>query len=109
VQKAVKQADLETLELAAQEGWVNLKYLDEAEVCLRSPVSYSYILIGEQNRLEQTPQRYGSRTSILGMWQPAQGFECALTHWSILDLIVSSYLSNMKANLYKMVQQQLSG
>jgi hypothetical protein len=78
VQKALKQADLTTLELAAEEGWVDLKYLDEAGCCLWSPVSYSYNPIGEQKRLEQTPQRYGNRISILGLWQPAQGFEYAL-------------------------------
>ena len=42
------------------------------------PVSYSDSPIGEQKRLEQTPQRYGNRISILGLWQPAQGFEYAL-------------------------------
>jgi hypothetical protein len=52
VQRAVKQADLETLELAAQADWVDLKYLDEAGFYLWSPVSYSYSPIGEQKRLE---------------------------------------------------------
>ena len=28
--------------------------------------------------MEQTPRRYGRRISILGLWQPAQGFEYAL-------------------------------
>jgi putative transposase len=78
VQRAVKQADLETLELAAQADWVDLKYLDEAGFCLWSPVSYSYSPIGEQKRLEQTSQRYGHRISILGLWQPGEGFEYAL-------------------------------
>jgi transposase len=73
VQRAVKQADLETLELAAQADWVDLKYLDEAGFCLWSPVSYSYSPIGEQKRLEQTSQRYGHRISILGLWQPGEG------------------------------------
>jgi putative transposase len=78
VQRAVKQADLETLELAAQADWVDLKYLDEAGFCLWSPVSYSYSPIGEQKRLEQTSQRYGHRISILGLWQPGEGVEYAL-------------------------------
>ncbi|MEM9117391.1 MAG: hypothetical protein AAGD09_05865 [Cyanobacteria bacterium P01_F01_bin.56] len=78
IQKALKQAVLETLELAAQAGWVGLKYLDEAGFCLWSPVSYGDSPIGEQKRLEQTPQRYGNRISILGLWQPGQGFEYAL-------------------------------
>ena len=64
--------------VAAQEGHLELKYLDEAGFCLWSPVSYSYSRIGEQKRLEQTLKRYGRRISILGLWQPGQGFEYAL-------------------------------
>jgi hypothetical protein len=30
VKKAIKQADLDTLKLAAQQGYIELKYLDEA-------------------------------------------------------------------------------
>jgi hypothetical protein len=63
--------------LAAQEGQIDLKYLDEAGFCLESPVSYSYSRIGQQKRLEQVPAR-GSRISILGLWQPDQTFEYAL-------------------------------
>ncbi|MEM1307917.1 MAG: hypothetical protein AAGF98_00185 [Cyanobacteria bacterium P01_H01_bin.153] len=37
--------------------------------------SRDYSPIGEQKRLEQTPQRYGNRISTLGLWQPTQGFE----------------------------------
>lgn len=66
VKKALKQADLDTLKRAAQEGHIELKYLDEAGFCLWSPVSYSYSRIGEQKRMEQTPNRYGNRISILG-------------------------------------------
>ncbi|HHP7243067.1 MAG TPA: IS630 family transposase [Elainellaceae cyanobacterium] len=79
VKKALKQADLDTLTLAAQEGHLELKYLDEAGFCLWSPVSYSYSRIGEQKRLEQTSTRYGRRISILGVWQPETGFEYALS------------------------------
>ncbi|MDV2995511.1 MAG: hypothetical protein N4J56_005165 [Chroococcidiopsis sp. SAG 2025] len=46
--KALKQADLDTLQLAACEGYIDLKYLDESGCCLESPVSYSYSRIGEQ-------------------------------------------------------------
>lgn len=63
--------------MAAQEGHIDLKYLDEAGFCLKSPVSYSYSRIGQQKRLEQVPTR-GSRISILGLWQPDQTFESAL-------------------------------
>ena len=78
VKKALKQADLDSLKLAAQEGHIDLKYLDEAGFCLWSPVSYSYSRIGQHKRMEQTPNRYGNRISILGLWQPGEQFEYAL-------------------------------
>ena len=74
----LKQGNLDTLKLAAEEGYLDLKYLDEAGCCLWSPVSYSYSRIGEQKRMEQTPKRYGNRISILGLWQPGKQFEYAL-------------------------------
>lgn len=74
--RQLKQANLETLELAAKEGHIDLKYLDEAGFCLDSPVSYSYSRIGTQKR-EQVPTR-GNRMSILGLWQAQQQFEYAL-------------------------------
>jgi hypothetical protein len=46
----LKQADLETLELAAQGGDIDLKYLDESGFCLFSPVSYSYSRLKQQKR-----------------------------------------------------------
>jgi hypothetical protein len=64
---------------AAQEGEIELKYLDESGFCLESPVSYSYSQVGEQKRMEQHLKKYGSRISILGLWQPDQSFEYALT------------------------------
>ena len=54
------------LEMAAAEGNIDLKYLDEAGFCLWSPVSYSYSQIGTQKVMEQSHQKYGSRISILG-------------------------------------------
>ncbi len=78
MKKALKQADLDTLKLAAQEGHIELKYLDEAGFCLWSPVSYSYSRIGGHKRMEQTSERYGNRISILGLWQPGEGFDYAL-------------------------------
>jgi hypothetical protein len=63
--------------LAAQEGHIDLKYLDEARFCLYSPVSYSYSRVGTQKQLEQVPTR-GNRISILGLWQPDNTFEYAL-------------------------------
>ena len=69
---------MKTLELAAHEGHIHLKYLDEAGFCLWSPVSYSYSPVGQQKRIEQTAMRYGNRISILGVWQPGVQFEYAL-------------------------------
>jgi putative transposase len=54
------------LEIAASEGTIELKYLDEAGFCLWSPVSYSCSKIGQQKLMEQTQKRYGSRISIIG-------------------------------------------
>ena len=53
------------LKMAAEEGIIDLKYLDEAGFCLWSPVSYSYSQIGSQKVMEQTRKKYGSRISIL--------------------------------------------
>ena len=78
VKKAIKQADLDMLILAAAVGEIDLKYLDEAGFCLESPVSYSYSQIGEQKRMEQPLKKYGKRVSILGLWQSGQSFEYAL-------------------------------
>jgi hypothetical protein len=64
--------------LAEQEGMIELKYLDEAGFCLESPVSYSYSKVNEQKRMEQHRKKYGSRISILGLWQPGQKFEYGL-------------------------------
>ncbi len=66
------------LEIAASEGIIELKYLDEAGFCLWSPVSYSYSQIGQQKLMEQTRKRYGSRISILGLWQVGESFEYGL-------------------------------
>ena len=78
LQKELKQADLDLLQQAAHDQHIELKYLDESGFCLWSPVSYSYSRIGQQKCLEQTQQRYGSRISILGLWQPGEHFEYAL-------------------------------
>lgn len=67
------------LEWAAAAGEIQLKYLDESGFCVWSPVSYSYSRVGEQKRLEQTSVIHGRRVSILGLWQPGQGFEYGLS------------------------------
>jgi len=69
------------LELAAQQGHIELKYLDESGCCLESPVSYSYSRVGQQKPIEQV-KSYGNRLSILGVWQPEQSFDYALVQGS---------------------------
>ena len=64
--------------MSAIAGEIELKYLDEAGFCLWSPVSYSYSQIGQQKSLEQSRQRYGSRISILGLWQEGKSWEYGL-------------------------------
>ena len=66
------------LKMAAEEGTIDLKYLDEAGFCLWSPVSYSYSQIGSQKVMEQSRKKYGSRISILGLWQAGKSFEYGL-------------------------------
>lgn len=67
--------------MAAQEGHIDLKYLDESGCCLESPVSYSYFPIGAQKHIEQV-KSYGDRISILGVWQPDLSFDYALVQGS---------------------------
>lgn len=74
----MKQADLALLQQAAQDQHIDLKYLDESGCCLWSPVSYRRSRIAVQKCISQTQRRYGSRISILGLWQPDQHFEYAL-------------------------------
>lgn len=69
------------LKLAAQQGHIDLKYLDESGCCLESPVSYSYARIGQQKHIEQL-KSYGDRISILGIWQVEQSFEYVLVQGS---------------------------
>ncbi len=92
LQKQSKQADLELLQQAVQEQHIELKYLDESGFCLWSRVSCSYSRIGKQKCLEQTQQRYGSRISILGLWQPDERFEYALVQGGFKS---ASYISVM--------------
>lgn len=63
--------------MAQVEGLICLKYLDESGFCMWSPVSYTYVLKGEQKHLEQTARR-GRRLSILALWEPLVSFEYGL-------------------------------
>ena len=104
LQKQAKQADLKLLQQAAQEHHIELKYLDESGFCLWSPVSYSYSRMGKQKCLEQTQQRYGSRISILGLWQPDKHFEYALvqggfksaSYISVMDWVAATAAQTLK-------------
>lgn len=66
------------LEALAAAGQIVLKYLDETGCCQWTPESYSYSPMGEQKRFEQTSRR-GQRVSILGIWDPNESFDYALT------------------------------
>ena len=89
--RAIKQADLDMLELAAAVGEIDLFYLDESGFSLWSPASYSYFFRGQQKRLEQTPRR-GRRLSILGLLQPLVSFVYGLAIGSFTS---SSYIKMM--------------
>ena len=39
---------------------------------------YSYSQIGQQKYMEQSRKRYGSRISVLGLWQVGESFEYGL-------------------------------
>lgn len=65
--RAVKQADLEILNVAAASGEIRLLYLDQTGFDSWSPVSYSWSKLGAQKRQEQTHCR--ERISLLGLWE----------------------------------------
>ncbi len=66
------------LELAAASRDIDRFYLDAAGFSQWSATGYSYFLVGEQKRMEQTRSR-GRRVSILGLWQPMAGFTYGLS------------------------------
>lgn len=90
--------------MAAAEGYIDLKYLDEAGFCLWSPVSYSYSQIGEQKCMEQSQKRYGSRISILGLWQEGESFEYGLAQGGFNSqsyLKVMDWVAQKAASLFQ--------
>lgn len=62
----------------AQEGWLRLKYLDEAGFCLWSPVSYTYVKTGNQKQIDQTKRR-GRRLNVIGVFEKGESFEYGLS------------------------------
>ncbi len=81
--------------MAEAEGLICLKYLDESGFCMWSPVSYTYVLKGEQKHLEQTARR-GRRLSILALWQPLVSFEYGLAIGSFTS---ETYIKMMAGKL----------
>lgn len=77
-----KQANLATLQQAAAEGHLKLKYLDESGFDCWSAVSYSWFRLGQQKRQEQTPRR-GRRVNVIGILEPGQQMEYGLVVGSI--------------------------
>lgn len=73
----VKKTDLETLKLYESEGYIKLKYLDEAGFSLWSQASYSYAKKGKQKKINQKKKK-GKRLSILGIYREGESFEYGL-------------------------------
>lgn len=65
------------LKILASGEFINLKYLDESGFSPWSEVSYSWIKVGKQKRIEQTKRR-GRRISILGLLEPNKSFSYGL-------------------------------
>lgn len=64
--------------LAQVRGYIRLKYLDEAGFSLWSPVSYTYVKVGEQKKISQSKKR-GRRLNILGIYEPGNSLNYALS------------------------------
>ena len=56
------------------EGLVRVLYLDESGFERTSPLTYSYVKRGQQQRIVK-PHRRDRRISLLGFWQPGQRFD----------------------------------
>lgn len=80
--RARKQADLASLQQAAQDGHIRLKYLNESGFDSWSSVSYSWSLVGTQKRQEQTAKR-SRRLSIAGLWEPGREMSYGLVVGSL--------------------------
>ena len=75
--KEAKKRDLQTLQLWAEQGLINLLYLDESGCCPESPLSYGYGQIGQQKSISQRTRK-GRRINLMGIWEQEQRFEYAL-------------------------------
>ncbi|MBD3887158.1 transposase [Phormidium tenue FACHB-886] len=75
--KQAKQLDWQLLKQWAEDGQIQLKYLDESGCYCQSPTDYGYVPKGQQKRVVGHRRR-GRRINILGIWQPQQRFDYAL-------------------------------
>ncbi len=62
-QKEAQKVELEILRLASARERIRLKYWDEAEFSLWSPVSYTYIKVRKQKVIPQSKKK-GKRLNI---------------------------------------------
>ena len=83
--------------MAAVEGDIDLKYLDEAGFCLWSPVSYTYSQIGQQKSMEQSHKRYGSRISTDKLHN--EHFRFMASRKRVLNMVLPKVASIVKAIL----------
>ena len=68
------------------------------------PCSLRYSLIGEQKCLEQSQKRYGSRISILGLWQEGKSFEYGLAQGGFKSqsyIKVMNWIAQKAASLFE--------
>ena len=72
-----KKNDLEMLEWAASVGEICLKYLDESGFSLGSESLYTWAIIGDQKRIEQTKKK-GRRLNICGLLEVGKSLDYGL-------------------------------
>lgn len=102
--RARKQADLELLQQAAQDGYIRLKYLDESGFDSWSPVSYSWSLVGTQKRQEQTDKR-SRRLSIVGLWEPGREMSYGLVVGSLTSATYIRFMDWQATRAHRLFQR----
>jgi transposase len=104
VLRAQKQADLELLQRAAQDGYIRLKYLDESGFDSWSPVGYSWSLVGTQKRQEQTAKR-SRRLSLVGLWEPGCEMSYGLVVGSLTSATYIRFMDWQAARVHRLFQR----
>ncbi|MEM6433660.1 MAG: IS630 family transposase [Cyanobacteria bacterium P01_D01_bin.115] len=102
--QALKQADLELHQQAAQDGYIRLKYLDESGFDSGSPVSYSWSLVGTQKRQEQTDKR-SRRRSIVGLWEPGREMSYGLVVGSLTSATYLRFMDWQATRAHRLFQR----